>query len=219
VVLSCLLTAWPGSIEAKQPHDGSAPLHYAAYSGHLAIVKMLLDAGANVEPTDKDSSTPLHDCCERGHAEIAEVLLHARANPLSIGRFGDTPLHRSVYNNRIPVLRLLLTIQAVVDNIDYKSVLQRSSDGTRPDSTALRLAITNGSEEAGRMLLEAGARLEVRACIWLLLWLPTYHNQAANIAMDDATAPGWALSCARAMRARADACKVIDAGGAHVHHC
>ena len=40
-------------------HNHEAALHVAAAKGHLEIMSMLLQADANIDPTDEDHRTPL----------------------------------------------------------------------------------------------------------------------------------------------------------------
>lgn len=40
-------------------HRGLTPLHLASHEGHQSVVKILLQAGANREDTDKTGNTPL----------------------------------------------------------------------------------------------------------------------------------------------------------------
>ncbi|KAI5889880.1 ankyrin, partial [Schizophyllum commune H4-8] len=54
---------------------GRTSLHFAAWHGHLIIVSMLLERGADVNATDVHHHTPLHDAAQKGHAEIAKLLV------------------------------------------------------------------------------------------------------------------------------------------------
>ena len=40
--------------------SGATPLHRAAYAGHLDVVSMLVDAGAETSTRDRDGETALH---------------------------------------------------------------------------------------------------------------------------------------------------------------
>jgi ankyrin repeat protein len=53
------------------------PLNYAASLGELCMVKMLLDAGADVDVTDEQEEMPLHKAIASGHLAMVEVLLEA----------------------------------------------------------------------------------------------------------------------------------------------
>src|SRR6185436_5227611 len=60
-----------------------SPLSYAAREGHLHIVRLLLERGADPN-TPEDAATDgraLYEACCRNHLEIAELLLKHGANP------------------------------------------------------------------------------------------------------------------------------------------
>jgi len=50
------------------------PLHHAAEQGNIALVKVLLDNGADKEIKDDQGRTPLKIAEEKGHKEIADLL-------------------------------------------------------------------------------------------------------------------------------------------------
>lgn len=86
------------------PQDGSTPLTAAAWGGHLDIVKLLLENGANIEAVNNtvraDSVSSYAACSEtsrppvqhgwnalmsaasRGHGDVVEYLLQKHANAL-----------------------------------------------------------------------------------------------------------------------------------------
>lgn len=45
------------------------------FPGHLSIVKLLLDAHANVEIQDEDGQTALHRSAIGGHIDVSKLLL------------------------------------------------------------------------------------------------------------------------------------------------
>ena len=57
--------------------DTTGPLHEAARQGHLPIVEMLLDAGADPRQLDATHCTPLDLAAARGHTAIVERLQRA----------------------------------------------------------------------------------------------------------------------------------------------
>jgi ankyrin repeat protein len=54
-------------------------LHIAAYRGHLAVVEVLLAAGASVNRWSHEGTTPLFEAALGGHLEVARVLIAAGA--------------------------------------------------------------------------------------------------------------------------------------------
>lgn len=48
-----------------------SPLHLACLYGHLKIVSILVDNGANLRCKDKDATTPLHLVCAEGTLDVS----------------------------------------------------------------------------------------------------------------------------------------------------
>lgn len=71
----------------------SSPLHQAARNGHIDIVKLLVDHGADVDVTDGSNKTPLHVATFRGHEKVVKLLLLHHANPHLVDSHGFTALH------------------------------------------------------------------------------------------------------------------------------
>lgn len=60
-------------------------LHWAAFNGHIDIVKLLIEKHANVNVTDKHGRTPLYLSLRYGYEDIVETLLeHGAINKLDI---------------------------------------------------------------------------------------------------------------------------------------
>eukprot|EP01112_Ceratiomyxa_fruticulosa_P013194 TRINITY_DN3695_c0_g1_i2.p1 TRINITY_DN3695_c0_g1~~TRINITY_DN3695_c0_g1_i2.p1 ORF type:complete len:733 (+),score=150.04 TRINITY_DN3695_c0_g1_i2:250-2448(+) len=97
------------SVELRD-NDGLTPLHSACsvrqqtekgeiskIEDRLAIIRLLHEAGANINGLDRSNSTPLHTTAFRGEEgfEIAKVLLELGANPTLENIQKWTPLHIS----------------------------------------------------------------------------------------------------------------------------
>jgi ankyrin repeat protein len=83
-----------------QNEVGSTPLHWAAGRGDIEIVRMLIDAGANVQ--SNIGYTPLHVAAEWGSVEIARMLIDAGADKTIIngdGRRWDQLIDDEEYDN------------------------------------------------------------------------------------------------------------------------
>lgn len=85
-------------INAKDK-DGATPLHWAAESGNVDIVKILLEKGARVDAVDnKYRATPLHGAAQNGHIYVVKVLLEKYADPLLQDGNGKIPRNLTCEN-------------------------------------------------------------------------------------------------------------------------
>ena len=68
-------------------------LTFAALFGHMELVSMLIDAGADVNKTNyQDGSAPLHAAAFLGRADVVQFLLDNGADPNAMSDQGGTPL-------------------------------------------------------------------------------------------------------------------------------
>jgi len=73
----------PGSVTFDgETIEGAPPLWCAAAAGHLDIVRLLIQKGANVNSTTKTNSTPLRAACFDGHFEIVQYLVQSGAGEI-----------------------------------------------------------------------------------------------------------------------------------------
>ncbi|KAI1714077.1 ankyrin repeats (3 copies) domain-containing protein [Ditylenchus destructor] len=108
-----LLAQHPNIVNEKDPDDATA-LYYACSNGHLDIVKLLVENGADIEQKGPgvrvkwQTGTPLMAACWGQHAEVVEYLLSvgARINRKSLQ--GTTALHDAVENGDHHLVSLLL---------------------------------------------------------------------------------------------------------------
>jgi ankyrin repeat protein len=206
-VVDTLLRA--GAEADAMNHEGTTPLHEAAYNGHADVIRMLLDAGANADGTPplgaeialasksltaalRLNCGALFGCGGAGAAAAAERDDGGGAGKGGGARGergargaagGSTPLHwavrRAAVAGSVEAVGLLLAAGACVD----------AADGT--GETPLHKAAHNGDAEVCERLLEAGASLEAR-------------NRTGGTPLRSAAAAGQVVTCMVLLSAGAD---------------
>ncbi len=82
---------------AQTPATGGlTALMYAARDGHLDVVKMLAEAGADIEAPEANKITALQMAIGNNNMDVASYLLAKGANPNSADDYGRTPLWLAV---------------------------------------------------------------------------------------------------------------------------
>ncbi|MDR1303215.1 MAG: ankyrin repeat domain-containing protein [Puniceicoccales bacterium] len=130
------------------PFKGYTALHLAAGKGHVEVVKLLLDAGADVNALDEEDCAALHLAAMKGHAEVVRALLRAPgADANATDAYGRTALHLAAEKGCREVVRVLLragiNVNAMVAN------------GPKRGWTALHYAASSGILEAIEEVLGA----------------------------------------------------------------
>lgn len=106
VEIAELLLNASADVGASRNHRHSQPLHYAA-DGHLgsaswdakrqvAMIRLLVNAGADLRAEDKNGATALHRAVRTRCAKAVEFLLNAGSDPLMKNKPGSTPFHLAV---------------------------------------------------------------------------------------------------------------------------
>ena len=126
--------------------DEDPPLILAARNGSMAVIRLLLDAGAIIDARSSTRlETALYCAIFHGHEEAALFLLSAGANPNLAAADRDFPITLASRMNRLHVVRALIQSRARVDSHDTDN------------NTALIYAAMRGSLPAVQALIDAGA--------------------------------------------------------------
>jgi ankyrin repeat protein len=69
------------------------PFHWRRFKGHVEVVRMILERGADPTVQDKDGRTPFHLASLEGHVEVVRMILERGADPTVQDKDGRTPFH------------------------------------------------------------------------------------------------------------------------------
>jgi ankyrin repeat protein len=155
---------------------GKTPLMWAAVRGHLAMVQLLVEKGAEVNVKEPFiGNTPLHKAAEeqkagkaktehpggfevvtyimdnRDRPEIVKYLIAHGAEVNATNQHGETPLLKAVKKGRKATVEVLLKSGAALE----------SQGGVRGD-TPLMIAAQEGELEMVQLLLDKGAKVNGR---------------------------------------------------------
>ena len=117
------------NVNVKDDVDGSTPLHFAALIGHVEIVRLLLQNGADVNAKDRWDMTPLQWAASQGHVDILHLLVETGVDLEVQANNGSRALHFAALHGHLPFIQELISRYHVDINA-------RDYDGT----TALGLA-------------------------------------------------------------------------------
>ncbi|MEM6319737.1 MAG: ankyrin repeat domain-containing protein [Bacteroidota bacterium] len=98
---------------------GTPILHLAAAKGNPALVRVLINYGAEVDATDYMDNTALCVAAELGHIEVIRALIQGNANVSHQNMKGDTPLILAAANNKDTAVTLLLESGADATMMNY----------------------------------------------------------------------------------------------------
>ncbi|KAJ2402045.1 phosphate system positive regulatory protein pho81 [Coemansia sp. RSA 2559] len=122
LVLACekghkdiVLLLLESSAEMTANTQGMHPIHVAARSGNVEILRLLLKYGAPVDVIDKDLGwTPVFYAASEGHTDIIQTLLEAGANANVVDEVGHTPEYYASYEGHANCADVLLDAKARV---------------------------------------------------------------------------------------------------------
>ncbi|KAI2681643.1 hypothetical protein DTO027I6_4830 [Penicillium roqueforti] len=136
----------------RTDYRGSSLLHLAAESSPLslkAVVRILIERGANLESRNELSQTPLQVACKSGSVEVARCLIESGANLNVRSESGSSLLHLAF--SEVKTVELLVQKGADIEAKDEQG------------ETPLHLACRDGWVETASFLLDHGADIESRS--------------------------------------------------------
>jgi hypothetical protein len=179
LIVSSLLASEGVDVDSKDDKYGQTPLSWAAENGHEAVVKLLLEKGADMESKSNNGRTPLSWAAKNGREAVVRLLLEKGADVESESNNGQTPLSWATRYGHEAVVKMLLEKGADVESksnkgqtplswaAEYgheavvKMLLEKEADVESKDTmfgqTLLSWAAENGREAVVKLLLEKGA--------------------------------------------------------------
>ena len=120
------------------------------------VLSQLLLGGAEINKQTTDGLTPLHVAASYGKfPKAVEFLLDMGADPNVADEFGHTPLHSATLWRPSNVVKMLLIKGAETDHLAPKL-------GSEEHGTALHMATKRGLKQQVRLLIDAGAKINIR---------------------------------------------------------
>ncbi|CAE7901197.1 gloA, partial [Symbiodinium microadriaticum] len=157
-VVKALLQAGtsPNGSARGTPPRGHTPLHAACAAGHAGIVRILLDARANLRAMTEARTSPAHLAAAQGDAGLLALLLapEGAEGVATWARDADqqTILHLAARSGEVKAVE---TVLGKVKGLRGKDGGLEARD--RWSRTALQWAVANGHEEAAVCLIRHGA--------------------------------------------------------------
>jgi ankyrin repeat protein len=145
-----------GSEDIFPDKIGWFPLHYAAKYGHIPVVRLLLEAGRDVNaPAAEHGRTALQAASEGGHEDMVKLLIShgADINAPVTGDYGRTALQAASVCGHEDVVKLLISHGADINAPAAK----------RNGRTALQAASVCGHEDMVKLLISHGADINAPA--------------------------------------------------------
>ena len=137
---------------SQRDRRGLTPLHHAARCGHIELIQVLIDLGADMHAANRHGHVPLSIAVEEGQIESTECLLANGADPNARGgHYRGTVLHRAVLHRSLQMVNALLSAGADPNC--------RDANGKTP----LHDAIGVGNQKiVARMLIAPGINITLR---------------------------------------------------------
>jgi len=128
--------------------DGYTALHFAAFFAKPEAARILLDAGAAVDPAARNESRvqPLHSAAAGHQPEICRMLLAAGADVDARQAGGFTPLHAAAQNGDPEMVELFLSAgaDATATTDDGRTAAEIADDAAHPDVATRLRAVAAG---------------------------------------------------------------------------
>ncbi|XP_077459262.1 protein phosphatase 1 regulatory inhibitor subunit 16B [Stigmatopora argus] len=159
--------------------DGLTALHQCCIDNYEEMVKILLDRGAGVNAQDNELWTPLHAAATCGHAGLVKILIAHGADLLAVNSDGNMPYDLCEDDPTLDIIETAMANRGITQEMinetrasterrmlgDIQELVRLGNDVNHQDSqgaTLLHIAAASGYMQAAELLLEGGARMDLR---------------------------------------------------------
>jgi hypothetical protein len=165
------------NLDTKSRKKWVTPIWRAARNGHKKIVKMLVDAGADVDIPSVHGSTPLMIAGYKGHLDCMRILINGNADVNLTDERGWTALDHCINTASTSPLKLLIEAGVNVDHVsnDGCTAYSRTTCETirkylEEKASAYKLDLKKRTVELLHILLPLFT--------WDVLWLVVNYSEA-----------------------------------------
>ncbi|CAL8304538.1 unnamed protein product [Lota lota] len=173
------------SLVNAQTHEGESALFLAAQRGHLAVMRLLMKAHANINQFTNDLSCPLYAAVDGGHKEIVRLLVSKGAEVNgSYTACRWTCLHCAVYKGYREIVCILIGVSHL-EAVDDHNI------------TPLFVAAQYGRGKCLEILVAAGANVNAQAADLatpLMLASQEGHESCVEVLVEHGADPNLACS-------------------------
>ncbi|XP_019854775.1 PREDICTED: ankyrin-1-like [Amphimedon queenslandica] len=188
-------------VDAQSDHNWGriTALHIASIRNDTQLVRLLLNANADVNVQTTEGLTPMYIACVQGNKEMLQFFIEKKADPNLGDKYGKSPLYAAIERNSVEIVTALLDTGAdpniaggkfKVTPLQYACtcssddiihlLLKANASPNAPSTegyTPLSIASVTGRIKVVEMLLSEGANVELEDTDG---WTPIFHAAAGG---------------------------------------
>jgi ankyrin repeat protein len=138
------------SLVHQKGQNGSTPLHLAALQEDVAVLTVLIEAGAKVNAGNDYGYLPLHYAVMAGQYENVALLIEAGTDIDATAAWGNTALHLAASRHRLAEAELLITSGADVNATGSSEAPPLHGAVRADDAEMVTRLLDNGADVEGR---------------------------------------------------------------------